>query len=220
MNYLVNMLALTRLGYTVVLLSLRLKPAAVAGLLRVTQADSVIHDSSATAATTANLTCEIMALSVIPMLTRSDYEVPADTAVATHFFTAEELAPVSAVVFHTSGSTGMPKAIHFKHKSLASTIYTSGLPLNTVISRPLYHGWGHVCLWSTLYYGKVCYLLDTSQELTADGLVEAFEASDAQFIPAVPNSLELLAKSQRGIACLKVAKFVTTGKVFPSTRTK
>lgn len=214
------MLALSRLGYTVVLLSLRLKPAAVASLLKITQADTVIHDSSATAVTTANLTSEIMALSVIPMLSRPDYDAPVDTAVVTQFFTAEELAPVSAIVFHTSGSTGMPKAIHFKHKSLASTIYTSGLPLNAVVSRPLYHGWGHVCLWSTLYYGKVCYLLDTSQELTADGLVEAVEASDAQFIPAVPNNLELLAKSQRGLACLKAAKFVTTGKFSLSTRTK
>ena len=213
MDYIVTLFALSRLGYTVVLLSLRLKPAAIASLLKSTNATAIIHDASPTATITVSAVRDSGPLQASPMVTRSEFDIPSDELPAARFFTADEQKPTSALVFHTSGSTGMPKPIHLKHKDLARSVRTTGLPMDTIVSRPLYHGWGHMCLLHALYSAKMAYLIDTSKPATKESLVEAFDAAKAAFVPAVPNVLELLAQDPRGIQSLKEAQVVTSGKV-------
>lgn len=212
LDYVVALFALSRLGYTVVLLSLRLKPGAIASLLKATSATAIIHDACPTATGTVEAVGDIASTLVTPMVTRPEFDVPTTETPLSRFFTADEQKLTSALVFHTSGSTGMPKPIHMKHKDLARSVCTTGLPMDTIVSRPLYHGWGHTCFLRALYAGKMTYLIDTSQPATTESLVEAFEAAQAAFIPAVPNVLELLAQDPRGIQCLKKAQAVTTGK--------
>ena len=195
---------------------MRLKPAAIASLLKATNATAIIHDVSPTATTTVKDIADIASIQATPMVTRPEFDVPTTEAPLSRFFTAEEQKPTSALVFHTSGSTGMPKPIHLKHKDLARSVCSTGPPMDTIVTRPLYHGWGHSCFLHALYCGKMTYLIDTSKPARTEFLVEAFEAAQADFVPAVPNVLELLAQDPRGKQSLKNAQAVTTGKSSPA----
>ncbi|OAA71201.1 AMP-dependent synthetase/ligase [Cordyceps fumosorosea ARSEF 2679] len=215
LDWVVHLFALSRLGYCVAMMSLRQKPVGLASLLSSAGADAVVHDATEG---TPELVSGILAIqpasssiTPIPFVPRAVYQAPLTTPRASRFFTREAQNKTTAIVFSTSGSTGLPKAIPYRHAHLALSIFTSTEPLPTLLSWPLYHGWGLGVMLGAFYYGQPCHVMDTLPALTAAEFVAALEAARPAFLPAVPHNVALIADEPRGLACLRAARYVTTG---------
>ncbi|KAM3498782.1 hypothetical protein MY10362_007915 [Beauveria mimosiformis] len=218
LDWVVHLFALSRLGYCVVMMSLRQKAVGLASLLRSARGDAVVYDDATPG--TADLVQGIVALqpstSRIPFVPRSVYTAAAAVRDTTtpkpprFFFPREEQTGTTAVIFSTSGSTGLPKPIPYRHDHMALSLFTTTLPLTSLISWPFYHGWALGLLLGTMHAGKTCYAMDTRPELTPGALIEALEAARPEFLPAPPYNIGLIAQTPRGLACLRAAEYVTT----------
>ncbi|EJP62122.1 NRPS-like enzyme [Beauveria bassiana ARSEF 2860] len=219
LDWVVHLFALSRLGYCVVMMSLRQKAVGLASLLGSARGDAVVYDEATP--DTADLVQGIVALqpptSAIPFVPRSVYTAAAAVRNTStpkpprFFFPREKQTDTTAVFFSTSGSTGLPKPIPYRHDDMALSLFTSSLPLTSLLSWPSYHGWGLGILLGTMHAGKTCYVMDTGPELTPGALIEALEAARPEFLPAPPYNVGLIAQTPRGLACLQAAEYVTTG---------
>lgn len=209
-----HLFALTRLGYCVAMMSLRQKAVGLASLLSDAHGDAIAHDATPG---TAELFQDIVALqpttAAIPFVPRAVYTRSAATTTTTskRFFSREEQGQTMALLFSTSGSTGLPRPIPYRHAHVALSLFTSAEPRDSILSWPLYHGWGLSILLGTFYYGATCHVMDTLQEMTGAAIIEALEAARPPFVPATPHNIGLVAGDPRGLACLRAAEYVTAG---------
>lgn len=129
LDYLISVLALTKLGFTVLFLSTRLSDAAYLSLLESTQCrDLLIHESFSKA---AERLCEtVPGLGVHAIAQSASYAFPAqgddqDTCLDFHLDLKLEAQKICWII-HSSGSTGLPKPILQTH-SAALTKYASSI---------------------------------------------------------------------------------------------
>ncbi|EGX88815.1 NRPS-like enzyme, putative [Cordyceps militaris CM01] len=213
LEWVVNLFALSRLGYTVAMMSLVQKAVGLVSLLGSAGADAIIYD---TEPGTSKLVAGITALqprtvTTIPFVPRAVFSQPV-TARAPRFFSRQEQTDTTALLFSTSGSTGLPRPIPYRHAHISLSTFTCATEArSTLLSWPLSHGWGLSILLGTLYLGATCHLMDTRSALTADSFIEALEAARPGFLPSVPHNVALIAHDPRGLACLRAAAYVTTG---------
>ncbi|KAJ4153124.1 hypothetical protein LMH87_009628 [Akanthomyces muscarius] len=220
LDWVVHLFALSRLGYCVAMMSLRQKAVGLANLLVLGHGDAVAYDATPG---TKELVDGVVALqpsattTTIPFVPRAVYTAAATTATTTttrkRFFSREEQNRTMALLFSTSGSTGLPRPIPYRHAHIALSMFTSTEPLSSILSWPLYHGWGLSVLLGTFYYGETCHVMDTITlpEVTGAAFIEALEAARPGFIPSPPHNVALIAGDPRGLACLRAAEYVTTG---------
>ncbi|KAM3427731.1 hypothetical protein MY4824_009272 [Beauveria thailandica] len=218
LDWVVHLFALSRLGYCIIMMSLRQKAVGLASQLGSASGDAVVYDEATP--DTADLVQGIVALqpstSTIPFVSRSVYTTAAAVRDSTapkpprFFFTREQQTGTTAVIFSTSGSTGLPKSIPYRHDHMALSLFTTALSLTSLLSSPLSHGWALSVLLGTMHAGKTCYAMDTRPELTPGALIEALEAARPEFLPASPYNVGRIAQTPRGLACLRAAEYVTT----------
>ncbi|KAM3558594.1 hypothetical protein ARSEF4850_004527 [Beauveria asiatica] len=218
LDWVVHLFALSRLGYCIVMMSLRQKAVGLASRLGSARGDAVVYDEATP--DTADLVQGIVALqpstSTIPFVSRSVYTTAAAVRDSTapksprFFFPREQQTGTTAVIFSTSGSTGLPKSIPYRHEHMALSLFTTALPLTSLLSWPLSQGWALSVLLGTMHAGKTCYVMDTRPELTPGALIEALEAARPEFLPAPPYNVGLISQTPRGLACLRAAEYVTT----------
>ncbi|TQV91495.1 NRPS-like enzyme [Cordyceps javanica] len=216
LDWVVHLFALSRLGYCVAMMSLRHRVAALASLLASANGDAVVHDATPGTAKLAQDVADLApaATTTIPFVPRSVYEKASAAGTAPRaprYFSRAEQTETLALLFSTSGSTGMPKPIPYRHAHVALSTFTTSEPRSTLLSWPLHHGWGLCIMLGTLYYGRTCHVMDTGSALTGPAFVEALEAARPEFLPSVPHNVALIARDPRGLACLRAAEYVTTG---------
>lgn len=216
LTYLVTIFALGRLGYTAFVLSSRLAPIAIACLLRGQKSSKLIH--AAHLLSLASRTAyEYDGLHLIPLLARDQYDHPDDNSPP---FLRKDLDPQKEVLkkyvmFHSSGSTGLPKPISHTNGRLMATILTAQ-PYKTFSSLPLFHAHGFIVLIQAIYNAKTLYLMDGQLPQTHDNVTQAIKKADPEFILTVPYVLKLVAEKRDGIEVLKRAKIVSiTGSACP-----
>jgi acyl-CoA synthetase (AMP-forming)/AMP-acid ligase II len=113
-DYLINALALSRLGCTVLFLSTRISDAAYSSLLTATNCSNIIYYPKFSE-TIETLKKSIPTLSAIERLTNQQYS-ESTAYVANPLDLAVENGKISWVI-HSSGSTGMPKPIYQTHNA-------------------------------------------------------------------------------------------------------
>ena len=206
LDYVVAQFALGRLGFTVLLLSTRLSPEAIASLLETTHCNDLVASDA--------MKSKVDAVSALrPLrstLLLSDYRRGPVTELNLDLDLDFE-TNTSCHVMHSSGSTGFPKPIRNIQKSY---IYNAAnnFGLRGFITLPLYHNHGMASFCRALYAGKVLYFYNPQLPLSARQLTAVFKhlGSQLEIFYGVPYALKLLATPE-GIELLKRFKMVMFG---------
>ena len=210
-EYLITMLALSRLGYAVLILSPRLAIAAYESLLEETECSLLVYSGQLEAV--VGEIKQRRPLNTLPVIRRAEFDRNhTPPLVMTPLSPAESIGvsqgEKTAYIMHSSGSTGLPKCIHVSHTSCLSN-FANGHALKALLTVPLYHMYGHASLFRAIYQGKTCYMYNASLPLTCSNLTDAMEAVRPEIVHAVPYSLKLIAENQRGTEALKACEVVS-----------
>ena len=197
-EYIINMFALGRLGYTVFLLSPRLSTNAYESLLEEARCTILaISNASSLVVDHIKQKRHVKTLLIIP---KDDFD--ADQSERPAERREKSASHDVAFIMHSSGSTGLPKCIYLTHAACIHN-FLSGYPLECFITVPIYHMHGHSSLYRAMHQRKVCYLYNAALPLTGASLTTALGAVRPELLLTVPYGLKLLSESQSGISALR-----------------
>ncbi|KAI9642093.1 hypothetical protein NHQ30_009964 [Ciborinia camelliae] len=203
LDYLVSLFALSRLGYTVLLLSPRLAAPAITNLLKTTDCDTIVHTNlSIVVSNVLEVKKDFhpAKLRMISMATRDIYDKP-ELSEEPRFMRRidkQKERKKIAIICHSSGSTGLPKPIYQPHNRFIATISNQeGTCEFTTF--PLYHSWGNKVCVNTMWMRKTMYMHSATEPMTADGLVKVLRKIKPSVLHAAPYALKLLGETQKGV---------------------
>ncbi|KAH8650872.1 hypothetical protein BGZ60DRAFT_462084 [Tricladium varicosporioides] len=207
-DFIVSFFALSRLGYTVLCLSLRIAPIAVINLLQKTGCSTIVHGSSPQIEVNVQSVNQDFPIAAIKIPTRIDYDgVVLGLRFVRHFDREEENSK-PAIIIHSSGSTGLPKPISLSHRALL-THPTQGTGLHNFNALPWYHLYGISTSLQAMWMRRTAHLYNVNLPLTADNLIAILEKIQPEAVHTVPYGLGLMAERQSGLNALKRCKVVT-----------
>lgn len=214
-DYLITILALTKLGHTVLFLSTRISPAAYKSLLKVTGAKHLLIDESFKDLA-ETLSPDLPNLQIASIAKRVVYESEStqgtttfDTCL-THQLDREAEKTQLAWIIHSSGSTGLPKPI-YQTQGAALGNYSNNLNMRGFVTLPLYHAHGISSLFRSIQSRKSIHLYNASLPLTHDYLLKILQQHDFEIFYGVPYALKILAESSKGLEALANLKVVMFG---------
>lgn len=213
LNMVVTFFALSRLGYTVMMLSPRLSAAACVSLLDVTGCDTILYGQTPSIRATMGEILRLKLIACRPLVQRDSLEEYANesTFVMLNRNRNPELQREKiALILHSSGSTGTPKPLYLSHKALM-THPLRGPGLTSFNSLPWYHLHGLSTALQAMYMRRTAFMWDATLPLTATSIVSALEASQPESVQGVTYLLQLLVDSPRGLDALRKATLVTYG---------
>jgi len=209
-DYIVSILALSRMGFSVLFLSTRLPTNAYVSLLQQTECTRIL--SSARFGGTVTSIQEVYpSLQNFSMPDQSVWARPATSRAS--FERQVELVneeDTVAFIVHSSGSTGVPKPIYQTHRQCLSN-YATGSGMRAFVTLPLFHNHGLATMFRGMVTGKRTAVYNTNLPLTNANLVAAMRAADFESFHCVPYALKVLAETEEGIAELAKAKLVLFG---------
>lgn len=204
------MLALSRLGYAALTISLRLPVESVEQITRSADSVFLLHGTPPSIASTAKQVAAALGLPAHPLPTRAQYDHPdSPTQTFTPQYDREVHNGVTAVILHSSGSTGAPKPLPLSHRALLANASLT-MRLHNLVTLPLYHMHGICSFYQALLVRKMCRLLPASRPVTPDLLVQSLEATRPEVVHSVPYIVELVAENEAGVQALERCKVVTT----------
>jgi acyl-CoA synthetase (AMP-forming)/AMP-acid ligase II len=214
-DYIVTMLALTKLGYTVLLMSPRISQPAYAHLLTTTGSKNLVFQS-AFREKAAELQTRFPDLHVRESEIQSSYGYPVTDAVNTSMTPGLDLNKENhqiAWVFHSSGSTGLPKPIHITHKAALGNYRRNMdyLGLRSFLTLPVFHTHGISSLFRAFISGKTIRIYNAALPLTKQHLINCMEGHEAEIFCTVPYALKILHESSEGVELLRRFDLVTFG---------
>ncbi|RAK95922.1 NRPS-like enzyme [Aspergillus ibericus CBS 121593] len=210
-EYLITLLAVSRLGHTVLLLSTRIAEDAYVSLIENTKATFLITYSSFQ--TMGEKVAERTGIIQQPLLAREDYDSPSTATLSlpsAHLDGAIEAKHVCWII-HSSGSTGHPKPIYQTHSG-ALRNYANNFGLRGFITLPLFHAHGISCLFRAVHSEKLIYMYNANLPLTAPNLLSTLEEHpEIEILYAVPYALKLLSESAEGLQMMARLELVMFG---------
>ncbi|KUL86230.1 hypothetical protein ZTR_08387 [Talaromyces verruculosus] len=212
LDYLITLLAVTRLGHTVLFLSTRISEDAVVSLIQATKATTLLFNESyrALAAGVQERIGASTGLIYSPNNDSPSTSVEKQRLPPHHLDGTSENKHVCWII-HSSGSTGHPKPI-FQTHSGALRNYANNFGLRGYITLPLYHAHGISCVFRAIHSRKIIYMYCAKVPLTAHYLLATLqEHREIRVLYAVPYALKLLSESQDGLATLKDLDLVMFG---------
>jgi len=209
----ITLFALSRLGYSIMLLSTRLSAAACVSLLDAVGCDTILYEPSLNIRATIGEVLRLKAIacrSIVQRASLSQAQVSPSVSALKRSRSHEEQEKSVAIIMHSSGSTGFPKPIFITHQVL-KMFMIRGSEMTAFIPLPWFHSYGLCKYLPTMYMGKTAFMWNTSLPLTAGGLVAAMEEAQPESVHIVPYILQLLADSSHGVELLRKCKVVTYG---------
>ncbi|KAI1498277.1 hypothetical protein F5X99DRAFT_394174 [Biscogniauxia marginata] len=209
LDYIVTMLALTRIGFTVLFLSTRLSVEAYIALLKATRCRKIV--TAANNLTVVNQFAEHYEITQFQMLSSTTYTRPGSSGI--RFKRPVEIkneAQQIAFIVHSSGSTGLPKPIYQSHRACL-TNYSVGSGMRAYVTLPLYHNHGLATFFRGITYSVTTAFFDASLPMTHDHLVSGMEQFGPESLHCVPYSIKVLAESEQGMETMKKCKLVLFG---------
>lgn len=209
LDYVIGILTLSRMGFSVLFLSTRLPTEAYVSLLEKTECTRVL--------TTSKFSSIIQSIQdsypvqSFPLPDQSVWSVkPSETS---QFERQTELIneeDTIAFIVHSSGSTGLPKPIYQTHRQCLSN-YAVGSGMRAFVTLPLFHNHGLSTTFRGIVAGKRTTLYNANLPLTNGHLVAAMKTTNFESFHCVPYALKVLAETDEGIAELAKAKLVLFG---------
>ncbi|WPG97699.1 acetyl-CoA synthetase-like protein [Acrodontium crateriforme] len=210
LDYFVAMLALTRLGHTVLFLSTRISEEAHVSLLTGTKATTMLVDEMFRPMSEKVLR-HIPSLKVGGIGGEDKYKSAVDHRPIISQLDATRETRNVAWIIHSSGSTSLPKPIFITH-SAALGNYKFPVALVGFVTLPLFHAHGISSTFRGIALRRRIYMYNSGLPLTAQHLIKTLkERSDIQIFYSVPYALKLLAESQEGIDLLAKLEVVMFG---------
>ncbi|KAL4922531.1 hypothetical protein BDW62DRAFT_217337 [Aspergillus aurantiobrunneus] len=207
-EYLVALLAVSRLGHTVLLLSTRIAEDAYVSLVESTKASFLI--SYPGFQNVARNVAERTGIVLQPVLVREDYIDTTAKLPEAQLHGPVENKHITWII-HSSGSTGHPKPI-FQTHSGALKNYANNFGLRGFITLPLYHAHGISCLFRAVHSQKLIYMYNAELPLTGPYLLTTLqEHPEIEVLYAVPYGLKLLSESEEGMKVLARLELVMFG---------
>ncbi|PYI00534.1 acetyl-CoA synthetase-like protein, partial [Aspergillus sclerotiicarbonarius CBS 121057] len=213
LNMVVTFFALSRLGYTVMMLSPRLSATACVSLLDTVGCDTILYGQSPNLRATLGEILRLKLIACRPIIQRPSVEEASqdsDVFMIRRNRRPELLVDRVALILHSSGSTGTPKPLYLSHKALM-THPTRGPGFTSFNSLPWYHLHGLSTALQAMYMRRTAYMWDASLPLTASTAVAVLEAARPESVQGVPYLLQLLVDNPRGLKALRACKSVTYG---------
>jgi acyl-CoA synthetase (AMP-forming)/AMP-acid ligase II len=228
LDYIVSMLALTKLGHTVLFLSTRISQAAVDSLITTTGATYLLTDSRYTqSAIDAQKSVSELHIGEIARLsiynfpievhadTRLDYQLDHTLEASNNIYIIHSsgmFIPLSVDAWTnvTKGSTGLPKPIYQPQKSAIAN-YAVSMDMKAFITLPLYHNHGICNFFRAIYSGKSIHIYNADLPLTQSHLATILRQHRFEIFYGVPYALKLLSETDEGIELLKQLKVVMYG---------
>ena len=206
----VTFFALSRLGYTVLTLSLRIPPVAIINLLKQTNCNIIAGGDTQQISDSIAAVNEERPIQKVAIPTRAHYgrARPSKESPFMRHFDRETETDEIAIIMHSSGSTGLPKSVSLSHRNLL-THPVQGAGMNNFGALPLYHIYGLSTTLQAMYMRKTANLFSASLPMTGENLITAIEVTQPEIFHGVPYALGLLVEHERGMAYLKSAKTVT-----------
>lgn len=213
LDYFVTVLALSRLGFTVLFLSTRISEAAYVSLLRSTNCSHICIDPSFHK-TITGVKAQVPGLSVLEVLSRPEYErVSSDEEPLSGAHQQLDLSQESnkiSWIIHSSGSTGLPKPIYQTHGA-ALRNYENNMDMQGFITLPLFHAHGLSSVLRGFTSHKKIFMYNASIPLTSRNLLDIGRKYSFEIFYGVPYALKLLSESEEGIQMLTKMKVVMFG---------
>lgn len=216
LEYLITMLALTKLGHTVMFMSTRISQEAHASLLNTTGSRHIVIDESFADMAAALKRDNTPDLAVIPIAGAEDYDQPIDACSANMDTRMDRELDVAveqshvAWIIHSSGSTGLPKPI-FQTQRAALKNYATNMNMRGFITLPLFHAHGIGSLFRAVDSRKQIHLYNAKLPLAKQYLVDIIKKHDFEIFYGVPYVLNLLAEDEEGLDLLARFKIVMFG---------
>ncbi|KAJ5083866.1 hypothetical protein NUU61_008445 [Penicillium alfredii] len=211
LSMVITLFALSRLGYTVMMLSPRLAGEACVSLLEKVGCDTIIYGNTPSIRSIVGDIIQRKLVTCRPTFTKDSLQNKDETRVMILRQRRDSQARNKvALILHSSGSTGTPKPLFLTHKALM-THPLRGPGLTSFNPLPWYHLHGLSTALQAMWMRKTAFMWSAALPLTAESVVAALEAACPQSVAAVPYMLQLLVDQPRGIAALRRCHLVTYG---------
>ena len=200
-DYFITLLALSKLGHTVLLLSTRISEEAHLSLFNATKATSLFVDD-AFRSMGEKVQKHLQGLTVEPIATKADYATLEKPAESESNLDIDRETRNVAWIIHSSGSTSLPQPVFVTHGAAISN-YKTPFPLVAFVTLPLFHTHGLGCVFRAINVRRHIYMLDAALPLTTQHLTRTLtEHPDIQVFYTVPYALKLLAESEEAMRLL------------------
>ncbi|ORY66082.1 uncharacterized protein BCR38DRAFT_429188 [Pseudomassariella vexata] len=212
-EYLVTMLALTKLGHTILFLSTRLSQAAIESLMSVTGTKYLLADSRYLEVASESTQGDLSHIQIHRIASKGVFDFPVEVHADTRLDSALDHnveANNYIYIIHSSGSTGLPKPIYQQQKAALSN-YAVSMEMKAFITLPLYHNHGICNLYRAIYAKKAIHMYSADLPLTQQHLTAVMQQHKFEIFYGVPYALKLLSETERGIELLRQLKVVMYG---------
>ncbi|KAJ5532996.1 AMP-dependent synthetase/ligase [Penicillium frequentans] len=210
LSMVITLFALSRLGYTVMILSPRLSGDACVSLLNTVGCENVIYGKTGTIRTTMGEILQRKLITCRPIPTLSDSNTETSLLVLHRKRNSEAQRDKIALILHSSGSTGDPKPLFLTHRALM-THPLKGPGLTSFNSLPWYHLHGISTALQAMWMRKTAFMWNAALPLTADSVVSALQEAKPEYVAAVPYMLQMLIDNPLGVDALRNCKLVGYG---------
>ena len=207
LDYMVTMLALSRMGYGILILSPRLSVDAYVSLLDKAECNTIAFAESFS--TLIKNIGQLRTIESLEILSRSSYDYQDHGSLQIRYNNGPPSPNKIAYILHSSGSTGVPKPIFQTHKTCLAT-FSHGSGSRGFSAVPLYHQFGHASFYRTLFHRGTVYMYNANLPFTSDNLISVLNQVQPEVMFGVPYLLKLLAESDSGITALKALKVVSS----------
>ncbi|CAG8948565.1 unnamed protein product [Penicillium salamii] len=210
LNMVITVFALSRLGYTVMILSPRLSADACVTLLNTVGCDNMIYGNSAHIGATMDDILQLKSVTSRPMPTLADARLKPSSLGLRRKQDPDTERNKIALILHSSGSTGTPKPLYLTHRALM-THPLKGPGMTSFNPLPWYHLHGISTALQAMWMRKTAFMWDASLPLTAESIVAALWGTKPEYVAAVPYMLQILVDHPRGIETLRGCNLVGYG---------
>ncbi|KAJ6069443.1 hypothetical protein N7499_011330, partial [Penicillium canescens] len=220
-NLFVHLAALLYLNIPVLVLSIRLNPVAISHLLGSTSAIAIIVSQRSQG--TVDKAFEVLAWEQrkdLHLVQCSPYQQLCRLASEVSSGVLERRIPSdkeTAIILHSSGTTGVPKPIFLAHRYLLGYAACHRLEPNQCLGKrsvstlPMYHGFGLLGPCISLATGNTCCLPSASVIPSASSIAELIEKSASCSLMTVPSILEEAKNDSNLMRALIGLDFVAVG---------
>ncbi|KAF6799434.1 nrps-like enzyme [Colletotrichum sojae] len=206
-HVIITIMALSRLGYAVFLVSTRLPSPAIAQLCDLANCSTML--TTPTFHPVLSEVQQTRQLDLLPLLKHSDYYGKAAPVFSRPYDPETETTKIAAII-HSSGSTGLPKPIYLTHRSCMGA-FSTNMNMRAFIVSPLFHSHGFYETFRSVYSGKPIYIGNYDVPLTRRGLVDMLRRVKPELFHVVPYVLKLLAETDEGVRALADVRMVLFG---------
>ncbi|KAB8264645.1 putative NRPS-like enzyme [Aspergillus pseudonomiae] len=191
LDYIVSLFALSRMGYSILLLSTRLSTEVYSSLLALTECTDIVYAQSNKKAVEKVVKHSPASIFLIPEF--SEYS-NGPSSVPSQAYRTPQASQKWAFIVHSSGSTGLPKPM-FQTQGACISNYSTSKGYRALLTLPLFHNHGLSTFFRSLFKRKLVAIFNANLPLTGKNILETLKVAAPESFHGVPYVLKLLSET-------------------------